>query len=135
MHGLSVPVSGEVDLMEWISCLNKSSFQTNFHLWGNFGNKRNNHTQYPRYVNNKYDISQYHIYSAEWDKTKLIVRVDGVAVASWYSKDYPAWPFNCTYEIIIDLAYGGWGASCGEDMMDLPQTMQIDWIKYYQLTN
>ena len=132
-RGLKRTVSGEVDLMEWISCFKRDQFQANFHLWGDFNDKKNNHTQYPKKNTFSCDVSKWHVYSAEWDATKLIVRVDDKAVGTWYAKDYPVWPFDYTYELVLDVAYGGWGASCGYDMSKLPQTMQVDWVKYYQL--
>jgi hypothetical protein len=132
-RGLKRTVSGEVDLMEWISCFKKNQFQANFHLWGNFNGKQNNHTQYPKKNTFSCDVSKWHVYSAEWDASKLIVRVDDKIVGTWYAKDYPVWPFDYTYELVLDVAYGDWGASCGFDTKKLPQTMQVDWVKYYQL--
>lgn len=129
---VTTSVAGEIDLMEWVSCFAKDEFQSNFHLWGNFQGKKNNHTQYPKLVK-KIDVSKWHVYSAEWDKSKLILSVDGHTVAVWYSKDYPVWPFDVTYELALDVAYGGWGASCGFDLTKLPQTMKVDWIKYYRI--
>lgn len=131
-RGVHPTVAGEIDLMEWVSCFKKDEFQSNFHLWGNFGGKKNNHTQYPKRVK-EVNVSKWHVYTAEWDKSKLILRVDGQAIAIWYAKDYPVWPFDVTYEVALDVAYGGWGAKCGFDLSILPQTMQVDWIKYYKI--
>lgn len=132
-RGVQRTVSGEVDIMEWISCFKRDQYQANFHLWGNFSGKQNNHTLYPKLNTFPCNISKWHVYSAEWDASKLIVRVDDKVVGTWYAKDYPAWPFDYTYELVLDIAYGGWGASCGYDTKKLPQTMQVDWVKYYQL--
>lgn len=90
-------------------------------------------TQYPIKNQLHFDVTKWHVYSSEWDKTQLIVRVDGQAIATWYAKDYPVWPFDYTYELLMDIAYGGWGATCGFDLSTLPQTMQVDWVKYYSL--
>lgn len=132
-RGINPKVAGEVDIMEWISCFDKDRVQPNFHLWGDFNGKKNNHTQYPIKNQQHFDVTKWHVYSAEWDKTQLIVRVDGQAIATWYAKDYPVWPFDYTYELLMDIAYGGWGATCGFDLSTLPQTMQVDWVKYYSL--
>ncbi|MCI1741490.1 MAG: glycoside hydrolase family 16 protein [Prevotella sp.] len=132
-RGLNEKVSGEIDLIEWISCFNKRTFNANFHLWGDFGGKKNNHTQYPKHVADKFDVTKYHVYSAEWDKEKLIVRVDGEEVGIWWAKDYVTWPFDYTYELCLDIGYGGWGASCGYDVSKLPQIFKVDWVKYYKL--
>ena len=131
-RGVNPAVAGEIDLMEWVSCFSKDEFQSNFHLWGNFNGKRNNHTLYPKRAKGV-EVSKWHIYTVEWDKSKLIVRVDDQTVATWYAKDYPVWPFDVTYELAFDVAYGGWGATCGFDLSKLPQTMKVDWIRYYKL--
>lgn len=133
-RGLNEKVVPEIDLIEWISCFNKKTFQANFHLWGEFDGKKGNHTQYPKkFTLKRGSLRTFHLYSAEWDATKLIVRVDDKAVGTWCAKDYPVWPFDYTNELVLDVAYGGWGASCGYDMSKLPQTMQVDWVKYYQM--
>lgn len=126
-------VADEIDIMEWVSCFDKGRVQPNFHLWGDFNGKKNNHTQYSIKNQLHFDVTKWHVYSAKWDKTKLIVRVDGQTIAKWYAKDYPVWPFDYTYELLMDVAYGGWGATCGFDLSTLPQSMQVDWIKYYSL--
>ena len=132
-RGINSKVRGEVDLMEWISCFNRNKFQANFHLWGEFNGKVNNHVQYPKWFEKKsFDVAKYHIYSAEWDKEKLIIRIDDELVGIWYAKDYVTWPFDTTYELCLDLGYGGWGASCGYDRSLLPQAMKVDWVKYYK---
>lgn len=101
-------------MIEWISCFKKKTFQANFHLWGEFAGKKGNLTQYPKkFTLKRGSLRRFHLYSAEWDVTKLIVRVDDKAVGTWYAKDYPVWPFDYTYELVLDVAYGGWGASCG----------------------
>lgn len=56
-RGLKRTVSGEVDIMEWISCFKKDQFQANFHLWGDFSGKKNYHTQYQKKNSFSCDIS------------------------------------------------------------------------------
>ena len=75
-------VADEIDIMEWISCFDKDRVQPNFHLWGDFNGKKNNHAQYSIKNQLYFDVTKWHVYSAEWDKTKLIVRVDGQAIAT-----------------------------------------------------
>lgn len=131
---LNPKVAGEIDLMEWVSCFPKNRFQANFHLWGEFEGKKGNHSQSPKkYDAGGFDINKYHVYSAEWDSTQLIVKVDGTLVSIWYAKDYSIWPFDYPYELCLDLGYGDWGAACGYDTSELPQTMKVDWVKYYRL--
>ncbi len=47
-------------------------------LGGTFGGKKNNHKQYPRSV--AVNISNYHIYTLEMLRGKLVFKVDGKVV-------------------------------------------------------
>jgi hypothetical protein len=37
------------------------------------------------------------------------------------------------YYLILNVAYGSWGAECGIDNDIFPQEMIVDWIRYYKL--
>ena len=42
-------------------------------------------------------------------------------------------PFDKPYYLILNVAYGGWGGSCGMDDSAFPCEMKVDWIRYYKL--
>lgn len=133
---LKEKVVPEIDLVEWTSCFNRRTFQANFHLWGEFGGKKNNHTQYPkRFTLKKGTLTSYHIYSAEWDTEKMIIKIDDNLVGVWWKKDYLFWPFDMPQELCLQMAFGGWAASCSADDDVLPQATIVDWVKYYPLKN
>ena len=48
-------------------------------------------------------------------------------------KEGEAWPFDKPYYLILNVAYGGWGGSCGMDDSAFPCEMKVDWIRYYKL--
>ena len=124
-------VNGEIDLMEYIGCWKGQKYQVNFHLWGNFAGKAQNHIQKPRYAH--IDISQFHVYTLEWYKERMIAKVDGNVVYDLKKEDLEEWPFDMPYQLIIALGYGpNWGG-CGLDDSSLPQKLQVDWIRYYKL--
>lgn len=124
-------VNGEIDLMEYIGCWKGQKYQVNFHLWGNFAGKAQNHIQKPRYAH--IDISQFHVYTLEWYKERMIAKVDGNVVYDLKKGDLEEWPFDMPYQLIIALGYGpNWGG-CGLDDNSLPQKLQVDWIRYYEL--
>lgn len=124
-------VNGEIDLMEYIGCWKGQKYQVNFHLWGDFSGKAKNHIQRPRYAN--IDIAQFHVYTLEWYKERIIAKVDGNVVYDLRKGDLDEWPFDRPYQLIIALAYGpNWGG-CGLDDKSLPQRLQVDWIRYYEL--
>lgn len=123
---------GEIDILEQIGCWGKEKYQLNFHLWGKFGGKSNNHQQNQRYAN--IDVSDFHIYTLEWYEERFVALVDGQEVCRFSKDEIKEWPFNHDYHMIIALAYGGnWAGACGTDDAALPQTLQVDWIKYYEL--
>lgn len=133
-RGLNEKVVPEIDLIEWISCFNKNTFQANFHLWGEFDGKKGNHTQYPKkYTLKRGSLKRFHLYSAEWDPEKLIIKFDDQVVGTWWKKDYPVWPFDMPQEVCLQMSFGGWGASCSADDNVLPQSTVVDWVKYYKL--
>ena len=96
---------GEIDVVEQIGCWGKEKYQLNFHLWGEFGGKTNNHQQNRRYV--KIDVSDYHVYTLEWYKDRFVALVDGKKLCSFSKREINEWPFNREYHLIIALAYGG----------------------------
>lgn len=123
--------SGEIDLLEYWSRWNSKKFQMNFHLWGEFGGKEDNHVQYPKVCD--VDISKYHVYTLEWFQDRMVMKVDGRTYYEIKKGDIPGWPFDKPYRLILALAYAGDHDTSGTDDSKLPQTMKIDWIKYYRL--
>ena len=124
---------GEIDLVEYIGCMKAEKMNVNVHLWGTFGGKKNNHKQYPRSV--AVNISNYHIYTLEMLRGKLVFKVDGKVVYEVKKGDIEYWPFDETsYRLMIALSYGGtWAGSCGLADNSLPQSIKVDYVKYYRL--
>ena len=83
---------GEIDLVEYIGCMKAEKMNVNVHLWGTFGGKKNNHKQYPRSV--AVNISNYHIYTLEMLRGKLVFKVDGKVVYEVKKGDIEYWPLT-----------------------------------------
>ena len=81
----------------------------------------------------KADVSKFHIYTLEWYKDKLVFLLDGNLCYQFDKKEGEAWPFDKPYYLILNVAYGGWGGSCGMDDSACPCEMKDDWIRYYKL--
>lgn len=134
VHGTVRKVSGEIDVIEWGDKFADSSFQANFHLWGDFDNKKDNHVQYPKWYKNKnFSVFDYHIYSVQWDMSRIVIKVDDRTVGVWYAKDYPAWPFTYGYELCLDNGFAGWDTTKDYEPSQEQFSFDIDWIKYYKL--
>ena len=119
---------GEIDLMEYIDCWKEKKIQTNVHVVYEYGKKAYQHQK-------KYelDVNDWHIYTLEWTKNSLTFLVDGKVVQQLHKKDLEAWPFDRPYYIILNVAFGGWGGSCGVDYNILPKEMLVDYVRYYRL--
>jgi len=48
--------------------------------------------------------------------------------------DKQTWPFNTPFYLILNLAWGGdWGGSQGVDETALPITMEVDYVRVFQI--
>lgn len=119
---------GELDLMEYIDCWDGKQIQMNAHVVYEYGVK-----QYQHQKKVKIDVPKWHVYSLEWYKDKLVFLIDDVIVHQLHKKDLEAWPFDKPYYLILNVAFGGWGGSCGIDYDILPKEMLVDYVRYYKL--
>lgn len=125
-------IRGEIDLMEYIGDWGREKFQTNFHLRGFFSGRTNNHQQYQKFP--QVDISKWHVYTLEWYKDSIRVYVDDKLHYNLHKGDIPEWPFDIEYTPIIAFGYGpNWSRTKELDDAALPQTLKIDYVRYYKL--
>ena len=120
---------GEIDILEYIGCWDKYKFQGNIHtVWAD--NKR---FQHPQYSTNT-DITKYHIYTLEWTKECIILKIDNEIYLKYDKNNPNGWVFDQEYFLVLNVAFdNGWGGKCGVDKSILPCEMIVDWIKYYKL--
>lgn len=131
VDGIKAPCKGEIDLMEYFGGWSGKQFQINFHLWGEFNNKKNNHAQYPKFP--PIDISKWHIYTMERFPNHIRCFVDGHLYYDIKKGDIPAWPFN-DMDYMLTLAFGyGYKEAKVRDDNKLPQTLKIDYVRFYKL--
>lgn len=134
------PNSGEIDIMEAKGRLPEVVDGT-IH----FAQPTGNHT----WENGTYlfpegeNITQYHIYTVEWEEGEIKWYVDGnlyfTANAEdnkWSMKDgtgeFPA-PFDQEFHILFNMAVGGnYDGYTMPSMSDLPARYKIDYVKWYQ---
>lgn len=124
-------VRGEIDFMEYIGDWGKNKFQINFHLRGDFSGKKKNHKQYPKYP--AIDISKWHIYTVEWYPDRIMVYVDDTLFYDLKKSDIPEWPFQNPYQLIMAFGYKpSWSKTKETDDAALPQTLKVDYVRYYK---
>ncbi|MEK3717344.1 carbohydrate binding domain-containing protein [Paenibacillus sp. FSL R7-0333] len=89
-------------------------------------------------------IEEFHTYSIEWEPGEIRWYVDGVLFSTkndWYSKSsgqpainaYPA-PFNQKFHLLMNLAVGGNFDGNPTDETVFPSSMEIDYVRIYELT-
>lgn len=89
-------------------------------------------------------IEDFHTYSIEWEPGEIHWYVDGVLFSTkndWYSQSsgqpavnaYPA-PFNQKFHLLMNLAVGGNFDGDPTDATVFPKSMEIDYVRIYELT-
>ena len=126
------PESGEIDIMENVGFMPDSIFSS-------LHTKSFNHiihTQKTKglFVNNLY--TDYHIYAAEWNKDSIQFFVDGNKFFSFSNtgNGFAEWPFDKKFHLILNIAVGGnWGGAEGLDENITSSSMNVDYVRVYQL--
>jgi hypothetical protein len=89
-------------------------------------------------------VAQWHTYGLEWEPGEIRFYVDGKLYETqnnWYSRGlnqpadyaYPA-PFDQPFHMLLNLAVGGNFDGDPDSTTQFPQTMQVDYVRAYQLT-
>lgn len=89
-------------------------------------------------------IEDFHTYAIEWEPGEIRWYVDGVLYSTkndWYSissgqpanNAYPA-PFNQEFHLLMNLAVGGNFDGNPTEETVFPQSMEIDYVRVYELT-
>ena len=124
---------GEIDIMEYIECFEGKEYSITTHIVEKQHGLESIRHKHSRNVNA--DMTRFHIYSLEWTPTYLRFLLDSMEVFRLTKEDAEYWPFDVPYYLILNVAYGNWGAQCGMDDTIFPREMLVDWIRYYPLKN
>lgn len=79
---------------------------------------------------------EFHTYKLEWTEEILKWFVNDKLYFSYKNENQgeSKWPYNKPFYLILNLAVGGeWGSVQGIDVEAYPQTMEIDYVRVYQL--
>jgi len=134
------PLSGEIDIMEARGRI-INQMQGAIHYGEVAPNNKSSHELYtfPKDTN----ITDYHIYSVEWDTNNITWYIDNKEYYSeknWYTTpedksknySYPA-PFNRPFYLILNLAVGGtFDEGIIPDSSNLPGKMEVDYVRVYK---
>lgn len=78
---------------------------------------------------------KFHTYALEWEPEEYRVYVDSTLFFTFENEgtSYAEWPYDQKFYLILNIAYGGnWGGREGLDRSQLPQKMEIDYVRVYQ---
>jgi len=79
---------------------------------------------------------EFHIYSLEWEEDEYRVFVDDINYFTFKNEGtgFMEWPFDQKFYLILNIAYGGnWGGQKGLDSEKLPQKMEVDYVRVYEI--
>lgn len=125
------PVSGEIDIMEFVGYVPDS-------IYGTVHTGAYNHsigTQKGKSVYRNDLSDAFHVYTLEWDENNISIFIDDEKYFSFANekKSEQEWPFDQQFHLLLNMAVGGnWGGGKGIDESIFPQTFTIDWVRVYQ---
>lgn len=131
-QSLGWPSCGEIDIMEEVGVhpdYTSSSIHTKSynHVMG---------TQKTKEIYTAGAESGFHVYACEWTADYLRFYTDGKQFFEFKNDgkmNNDTWPFNKSFFIILNLAWGGnWGGMNGVDPSALPTTMEVDYVRVFQ---
>lgn len=127
------PNGGEIDIMEHVgyepNIIHHSVHTKAF----NFGRGTQQTTQFELPT----ACAQFHRYQLLWTPKALIFGVDDKPRFAFRKKrsGQSRWPFDKPMHLLLNIAVGGdWGGRKGIDDDAFPQSMEIDHVRVYQLT-
>lgn len=129
------PDDGEIDIMEQVGAephLIYSSLHTKL-----FNHVLNTQRSAQKLVPSS--CSAFHVYQLDWRPGSITIGVDGHGILRVLNNrpgGKGAWPFNTPFKMILNLAIGGaWAAAKGIDDAAMPQRMQVDYVRVWQLSS
>lgn len=125
------PDAGEIDIMEMVGW-DPNVIHATLHT-GAFNHAKG--TQRGAQKRVPTSCTAFHRYQLDWTPQAITIGIDGRAhmrVANDQPGGAAAWPFTRPYELILNLAVGGdWGGQKGIDDRAFPQTMSVDYVRYW----
>ena len=126
------PYCGEIDIMENVG-FDPDTIEASAHTGAYYftvGTQK--HARH--FLPNSDD--EFHTYALEWEEDQFRVYADSTHYFTFQNEGtgYMEWPFDQPFYLILNIAYGGnWGDQKGLDIEELPQKMEIDYVRVYKL--
>lgn len=125
------PTSGEIDIMEHVGYDPANvHFSVHNQLY-NSGNSKTSTKNIPTFN------TEYHIYRCDWTPTSVKGYYDDQLIFTYVNdgKGTSGWPYDKPFHLLFNVAVGGnWGGAQGVDDTIFPLTMQVDYVRFYKMT-
>ncbi|MCB2154245.1 family 16 glycosylhydrolase [bacterium] len=128
------PHSGEIDILESVNIADETYGTIHF------GNPQHVHSGGAHTLSDgALHSDDFHVYSVEWEPQEIRWYVDGELFSTknkWMTQAaaYPA-PFDQDFYLILNVAVGGYWPGPPDETSVFPQTMEVDWVRVYQMDN
>lgn len=127
------PECGEIDIVELINAASHAYFTVHGPTAASTPEKRE-HWQAGASADTPDLSTDFHIYWLDKRAGELVIGIDDAVLAEFTPDGIPqdaVWVMDSAYFAILNLAVGGsWPGPLGAGV--LPQTMLVDWIKFYR---
>lgn len=126
------PRSGEIDIMELLGHQPDTVYGT-----AHFGNSfpdRGHNTKAVTLEDGADFSDDFHTYTVEWMPDTLKWYLDGKHYHTLSSADIEPynWPFDKSFYLLMNVAVGGNWPGNPDETTELPQQMQVDYVRVYQ---
>jgi beta-glucanase (GH16 family) len=78
----------------------------------------------------------FHVFAVEIEASRIVFEVDGAVYLEVKQDRLPpgsAWPFERPFFVLLNVAVGGNFVGAPDVTTVFPQTMLVDYVRYYQL--
>jgi beta-glucanase (GH16 family) len=126
------PKSGEIDIMEHVGYdQNTVHFTTHTEAYYFKINTQKTATRVIPTAS-----TEFHTYRVDWTPYAIRGYFDDVKVFEFANegKTYKEWPFDKRFHLLLNVAVGGdWGGAQGIDDNIFPQSLVVDYVRYYKM--
>lgn len=130
------PACGEIDIMEYVSFKpNKTHFSLH--------STQNNHANGTEITSGAVDLEtieeEFHVFGMLWSNKYIKFYIDDMEDIKFSFRrptisNVDSWPFSGDFYFLMNIAVGGtWGGLEGVDTSIFPATMEIDYVRVYQV--
>jgi beta-glucanase (GH16 family) len=127
------PDDGEIDIMEQVGSEPNLIYASLHTALFNHTKKTQRSAQKPVPTS----CTAFHVYQLDWRPDSITIGVDGRGILRVLNNQpggKGAWPFNTPFDLILNLAIGGnWAGAKGIDDAAMPQRMDVDYVRVWQV--